>query len=208
MCYYANLIHDMGVRPSSDKSQAGAGPAVSLRPSLTPRRPRLDYREGTGFGAQAPERAQSWTELQPGGAGRGAGEFPMARPDHEERARAAAARAARESYGKLVAYLAAPRRDVPGAEDALADAFAAALTVWPAQGIPANPEGWLAKAARRRMIDFSRRRRSAEGASDALALIAEELEAAADERRRSPTGAWRSCLPAPIRRSKPPFARP
>jgi RNA polymerase sigma-70 factor (ECF subfamily) len=35
-----------------------------------------------------------------------------------------AARAARESYGKLVAFLAAKNRDVPGPEDALADAFA------------------------------------------------------------------------------------
>src|SRR5580700_7130398 len=68
-------------------------------------------------------------------------------------ARAAADRVARESYGKLVAYLAAASRDVPGAEDALADAFAAALAVWPSQGAPSNPEGWLAKAARRRLID-------------------------------------------------------
>ena len=105
----------------------------------------------------------------------------MTQAEREEAARAAAARAARESYGKLLAYLAAPRRDVPGAEDALAEAFAAALTVWPADGVPANPEGWLATAARRRMIDASRRRRTAEGASDALALIADELEAAADE---------------------------
>ena len=64
-------------------------------------------------------------------------------------ARAVAARVARESYGKLVAYLAAASRDVPGAEDALADAFASALAVWPNQGAPSNPEGWLAKAARR-----------------------------------------------------------
>ena len=96
-------------------------------------------------------------------------------------ARAAAARAARESYGKLVAYLAAPRRDVPGAEDALADAFAAALSVWPSQGVPANPEGWLATTARRRLIDAARRRRNADAASDALALIEEELRNAEAE---------------------------
>ena len=58
-------------------------------------------------------------------------------------ARAAAARVARESYGKLVAYLAAASRDLPGAEDALADAFAAALAVWPSQGVPLIPKaGW------------------------------------------------------------------
>src|SRR5438876_1107267 len=100
----------------------------------------------------------------------GAGEIRMTAPDGTTKARAAATRVARESYGKLVAFLAAPGRDVPGAEDALADAFAAALTVWPAQGVPDNPEGWLARTARRRMIDASRRRRNAEAASDALAL--------------------------------------
>jgi len=95
-------------------------------------------------------------------------------------ARAAAARVARESYGKLVAYLAAGSRDVPGAEDALADAFAAALAVWPAQGVPLNPEGWLATAARRRLIDAARRRRSAEAALDALTLIGADLKEAAE----------------------------
>ena len=98
----------------------------------------------------------------------------------EADARATAARVARESYGKLVAYLAAASRDVPGAEDALADAFAAALAVWPAQGVPLNPEGWLATAARRRLIDASRRRRSAEAASDALTLIDADLKEAAE----------------------------
>ena len=95
-------------------------------------------------------------------------------------ARAAADRVARESYGKLVAYLAAASRDVPGAEDALADAFAAALAVWPNQGVPLNPEGWLAKAARRRLIDAARRRRTADRASEAIELIDAELKEAGD----------------------------
>ncbi len=94
------------------------------------------------------------------------------------KARAAAERAARESYGKLLAFLAARSRDVPGAEDALADAFAAALAVWPARGVPANAEGWLATAARRRLIDGARRRRNAELSTEALQLIGDELMAA------------------------------
>ena len=62
---------------------------------------------------------------------------------HEEEARTAATRVARESYGKLVAFLAAPARDVPGAEDALADAFASALAVWPAKACrPTRKAGW------------------------------------------------------------------
>ncbi len=93
-------------------------------------------------------------------------------------ARAAAERAARENYGRLIAYLAAPRRDLAAAEDALADAFAAALRVWPIHGVPANPEGWLVMAARRRLIDAARRRKRAEESAEALVLIDEELKAA------------------------------
>ena len=44
-----------------------------------------------------------------------------------------------QSYGKLVAYLAARTRDVAAAEDALSDAFAAALADWPASGVPQQP---------------------------------------------------------------------
>lgn len=57
-------------------------------------------------------------------------------------------RVARESYGKLVAIVAAQDRDLAAAEDALSDALAAALRVWPLQGVPTNPEGWLVTAAR------------------------------------------------------------
>ncbi|WP_439574807.1 RNA polymerase sigma factor [Phreatobacter sp.] len=60
----------------------------------------------------------------------------------------AAEQVARDSYGKLVAILAARDRDIAAAEDALSDALAAALKAWPAQGVPANPEGWLVAAAR------------------------------------------------------------
>jgi RNA polymerase sigma-70 factor (ECF subfamily) len=65
----------------------------------------------------------------------------------------AAERAARQSYGKLVAWLAARTRDVAAAEDALSEAFAAALVTWPVQGVPHAPEAWLLSAARRRAID-------------------------------------------------------
>ncbi|MBN9241725.1 MAG: RNA polymerase subunit sigma-70 [Mesorhizobium sp.] len=92
-------------------------------------------------------------------------------------ARAAAEAAARQSYGKLVAFLAARTRDVAGAEDALADAFAAALERWPHDGVPDRPEAWLLAVARRRGIDAVRRRRTREAGRDHLALMAEELEA-------------------------------
>jgi len=93
-------------------------------------------------------------------------------------ARATAEAVARRSYGKLVAFLAARTKDVAGAEDALSDAFAAALVDWPAHGIPASPEAWLMAVARRKMIDAARRRRTGEDAAGQLRLMAEELEAA------------------------------
>lgn len=102
------------------------------------------------------------------------------------RAREAAEAAARRSYGKLVAYLAARTGDVAGAEDALSDAFAAALVDWPARGCPKSPEAWLMTVARRKMIDAARRRQSGEAAADHLQLMAEELEAAAASQAEIP----------------------
>ncbi len=72
-------------------------------------------------------------------------------------ARRAAERAARESYGRLVAYLASRSADVAAAEDALAQAFAAALRQWPVDGVPERPEAWLHAVAKRRQIDEGRR---------------------------------------------------
>jgi RNA polymerase sigma-70 factor (ECF subfamily) len=92
-----------------------------------------------------------------------------------EATRATAEAVARRSYGKLVAFLAARSGDVAGAEDALADAFAAALSDWDASGIPDNPEGWLLTVARRRAVDAVRRRHSGEAAVPHLQLLAEEL---------------------------------
>ena len=80
-------------------------------------------------------------------------------PDSGDAAAARGAEAAaRLSYGKLVAFLAARSRDVAGAEDALADAFAAALTDWPRNGVPRTPDAWLLAVAKRRTVDALRRR--------------------------------------------------
>jgi RNA polymerase sigma-70 factor (ECF subfamily) len=66
---------------------------------------------------------------------------------------AAAQSAARSSYGRLVAVLAAADGDIALAEDTLQDAFAQALVTWPRTGIPSNPEGWLITVARNRQRD-------------------------------------------------------
>ncbi|HEX4597833.1 MAG TPA: DUF6596 domain-containing protein [Burkholderiaceae bacterium] len=85
----------------------------------------------------------------------------------------AAEEAARRSYGKLIAYLAARTRDVAGAEDALSEAFTAALAEWPVKGVPDAPEAWLLTVARRRMVDAVRRRRLSEAASEHLQWLAD-----------------------------------
>src|SRR5512147_2966853 len=101
----------------------------------------------------------------------------MSDPDRDAQARNTADAVARRSYGKLVAYLAARTRDVAAAEDALSEAFAAALADWPAKGCPSNPEAWLLTVARRKRTDAERRRRSGESGSAHLRLLAEELDA-------------------------------
>src|SRR6516165_7834234 len=85
-----------------------------------------------------------------------------------QEARETAEAVARRSYGKLIAFLAARTGDVAAAEDALSEAFAAALVDWPASGVPDNAEAWLIAVARRKTIDALRRRRSGEGAVEEL----------------------------------------
>ncbi len=70
--------------------------------------------------------------------------------------RAAAEAAARTSYGRLLALLAARDGDIQRAEDALAEAFERALRHWPDEGVPHNPDGWLLTVARNRLRDLYR----------------------------------------------------
>jgi predicted RNA polymerase sigma factor len=80
---------------------------------------------------------------------------------------------ARRSYGRLVAFLSSRTRDVASAEDALGDALIAALSAWPRDGIPNNPEAWLLTAARRHLIDRSRHERVRDQATLTLEAMAE-----------------------------------
>ena len=105
----------------------------------------------------------------------------MSEQEGDALARSTADAVARRSYGKLVAFLAARTRDVAGAEDALAEAFATALADWPVSGCPSNPEAWLLTVARRKMIDGSRRRRTGDIVTSQLQVLADGLDAAAGE---------------------------
>ncbi|MEM7472100.1 MAG: DUF6596 domain-containing protein [Pseudomonadota bacterium] len=77
----------------------------------------------------------------------------MSGPDAQARAE----HVARAAYGKLVAMLSSRSGDIIAAEDALADAFVAALKTWPERGIPDKPEAWLLTVAKNRRTDQARR---------------------------------------------------
>jgi RNA polymerase sigma-70 factor (ECF subfamily) len=68
--------------------------------------------------------------------------------------------------------------DFDAAEEALADAFAAAMEQWPTQGVPDNPRAWLISAGRFRGIDAIRRRARRDAS---LAVVAERFDDAADD---------------------------
>jgi predicted RNA polymerase sigma factor len=87
-------------------------------------------------------------------------------------------RVARESYGRLVAYLSSHTRDVASAEDALSNALVAALTTWPRDGVPQNPEAWLLTAARHSLIDLVRHQQVAVASEPTLLLLREQQEEA------------------------------
>jgi predicted RNA polymerase sigma factor len=87
-------------------------------------------------------------------------------------------RVARESYGRLVAYLSSHTRDVASAEDALSNALVAALNSWPRDGVPQNPEAWLLTTARRSFIDHVRHQQVAVASEPTLQLLREEREVA------------------------------
>jgi RNA polymerase sigma-70 factor (ECF subfamily) len=93
---------------------------------------------------------------------------------------------ARDSYGRLVAYIAARTGDIADAQDALSEALVAALQNWPTNGVPDKPEAWLLRVARNRLIDAVRREQSRRDAEPWLQQLAEEAEAATTEHESFP----------------------
>src|SRR5579863_10205192 len=95
-----------------------------------------------------------------------------------EDAHRAIERVARESYGRLVAYLSVHTQDLAGAEDALGEALLKALTAWPRDGVPQNPEAWLLTTARHSLIDFFRHQRVVSAGEPDLLLLSHKSEEA------------------------------
>jgi len=63
----------------------------------------------------------------------------------------------RQEYGRAVAALVRVVGDIDIAEDAVQEAFAAALTHWPSDGLPPSPAGWIITTARNKATDRLRR---------------------------------------------------
>jgi RNA polymerase sigma-70 factor (ECF subfamily) len=93
---------------------------------------------------------------------------------------------ARNSYGQLIAYIVARSGDVAEAEDALSEAFLAALQNWPVNGVPEKPEAWLLHVARNRVIDAARHNQVREKSQEFLQQIAAEAECVAEVQEHFP----------------------
>ena len=85
---------------------------------------------------------------------------------------AIAERAFREERPAVLATLIRQLGDFQLAEDAVQDAFAAAIASWPRDGVPSNPGAWITVAARRKAIDRLRRDRSIADRADRLVELA------------------------------------
>ncbi len=66
----------------------------------------------------------------------------------------------REQSGRIIASLIRISGSFDRAEEAMQEAFAAALVSWPEHGVPANPAAWVTTAAHRKLIDAGRRDRT------------------------------------------------
>jgi RNA polymerase sigma-70 factor, ECF subfamily len=86
----------------------------------------------------------------------------------------------REEWGRTLAILVRTLGDVELAEDAVQEAFAAALERWPRDGAPDNPGAWLLTTARNRAIDRIRRERALAHKTELLAAL-EEIGPEAEE---------------------------
>jgi RNA polymerase sigma-70 factor, ECF subfamily len=87
----------------------------------------------------------------------------------------------REERGAVLAALIRQVGDFALAEDAVQDAFEAALAAWRRDGVPSRPGAWLTTAARRKAIDRLRRARATDGRAERLAELMRIDAAAAEE---------------------------
>ncbi|MGI5215567.1 RNA polymerase sigma factor [Plantactinospora sp. CA-290183] len=87
----------------------------------------------------------------------------------------------RAEYGRAVAVLVRLLGDIDAAEEAVQDAFAAALRHWPSRGLPPSPAGWIITTARNRAIDHRRREASRTDRHTQAALLRSPDEPAEED---------------------------
>jgi RNA polymerase sigma-70 factor (ECF subfamily) len=106
-------------------------------------------------------------------------------PDQPGVTKAEIERVFAEEYGRAVAVLVRVFGDIDIAEEAVQDAFTAAVQRWPSEGLPPRPAGWIITTARRRAIDRLRREASRDDRQAQAVLLQDqhqdEVEADADD---------------------------
>src|SRR5580700_5812354 len=86
----------------------------------------------------------------------------------------------RVDSGRILATLIRLLGDFDLAEEAMHEAFAAALSLWPSSGVPGNPRPWLISTARFKAIDTLRRRARFDASQDELVHYIEAQSSSAD----------------------------
>ena len=87
----------------------------------------------------------------------------------------------RAEYGRAVSVLVRICGDIDSAEEAVQDAFAAAVEHWPSTGVPPNPAGWIITTARNRAIDRFRREASRDERHGEAVRLAERDDSSIEE---------------------------
>ncbi|MEP6562485.1 MAG: RNA polymerase sigma factor [Nakamurella sp.] len=92
----------------------------------------------------------------------------------------------RSEYGRVVAVLVRIFGSIAIAEDAVQEAFIAAMTTWPARGLPPSPVGWIITTARNRAVDQLRREASRDDRQAQAALLHAGADSAIEEQGAGP----------------------
>src|SRR5246500_5917480 len=91
----------------------------------------------------------------------------------------------RVDSGRILATLIRLLGDFDLAEEAMHEAFAAALSLWPKSGVPDNPRPWLISTARFKAIDTLRRRARFDASQDELVRYLEAQSTSAESSNKN-----------------------
>jgi RNA polymerase sigma-70 factor (ECF subfamily) len=92
----------------------------------------------------------------------------------------------RNESGRIIAGLIRVSHSFDLAEEAMQDAFAAAVVSWQADGVPDNPAAWITATARRKLIDYARREQTRRNHEGQLLYEYESRSSAIDDEMNQP----------------------